>query len=65
MIKSERDGFYKRFYPVNIQIKNETYELSDTQKNIYEIIKENPGIYQKKILSYLNISQQRLNFYKK
>jgi len=63
MIKSERDGLYKRFYPIGLEIKKVTYELSDIQKDIYIIIKENPGIYQKKILTFLDISQQKLNYH--
>jgi predicted transcriptional regulator len=62
-IRSERDGFLKRFYPVGLKIKKEVLELTDTQVDIYNIIKEVPGIYQKDILARLKISQQNLSYH--
>jgi len=63
MIRSERDGFLKRFYPTKGMLSAEVFELTDIQKDIHEIIKKNPGIYQKDIQSKLDISQQRLNYH--
>jgi DNA-binding transcriptional ArsR family regulator len=63
VIRSERDGFLKRFYPAEGSIATETLELSELQKNIYEIIQQTPGSYQKDIQARLDISQQRLNYH--
>ena len=63
IIKSERDGFLKRFYPLGFVIKKEKFELTEIQEDILNIIKSTPGIHQKNILSQLGISQQKLNYH--
>jgi predicted transcriptional regulator len=62
-IRSERDGMYKRFYPTKGKISRDVLELSEVQKNIYQLIKDNLGISQKDIQTQLGISQQRMNYH--
>jgi N-acetylneuraminic acid mutarotase/predicted transcriptional regulator len=62
LIKSERDGFHKRFYPGEARFVNEAFEFTDIQQSIYNVIKENPGISQSDIATRLYISIQRLNY---
>jgi hypothetical protein len=61
-IKSERDGILKRFYPTEGRITRDVLDLSDIQQDIFDVILDNPGIFQKDILERLDISQQRLNY---
>ena len=61
-IKSERDGFHRRFYPGEVRFVKETFDFTDIQQSIYNVIKENPGISQTDIASQLYISIQRLNY---
>ncbi len=63
VIKSERDGMYKRFYPAMIKFTEDIFELSDLQKDIYKMIKQNLGITQKEISSQLDIAQQTINYH--
>ena len=63
IIRSERDGFNKRFYPSQANYMDEKIELTEIQHAIHWIIKSNPGISQKDIQSQLGISQQRLNYH--
>jgi DNA-binding MarR family transcriptional regulator len=63
MIRSERDGFLKRFYPTVMKNDHETVELTEIQKEIYNTIKEKQGLSQKDIRTKLNITQQRLNYH--
>lgn len=63
IIRSERDGFLKRFYPAEGMITTVLLELTDIQKEIYNVVKNSMGIFQKDIQSKLDISQQRLNYH--
>jgi parallel beta-helix repeat protein len=63
IIRSERDGFRRRFYPAKGSSANDVFDLSDIQRKIKNIIQKLPGISQKEILSYLDISQQKLNYH--
>jgi DNA-binding MarR family transcriptional regulator len=63
LIKSERDGVFKRFYPSKGITVKESIELTEIQKAIFNIIKINPGVTQKNIMSALGISQQNLNYH--
>jgi DNA-binding MarR family transcriptional regulator len=63
IIRSERDGFLKRFYPRKGVITSETLELTEIEKDIYTKIQNTPGIYQKEICKQLDISQQNLNYH--
>lgn len=55
-IKSERDGMYKRFYPIGLKIPKRTIKLSAMQKRILEAIAMNPGISQKEVANEVGIS---------
>ncbi|WP_455392737.1 winged helix-turn-helix transcriptional regulator [[Eubacterium] cellulosolvens] len=63
MIRAERDGFLKRFYPAKGRTDDEVMEFTEVQKDIHDIIRNQPGIYQKDIQSKLGISQQKLNYH--
>jgi len=63
MIRFERDGFLKRFYPTIGRISKDILELTEIQKGIYNLIQKNPGISQKDISSKLKISLQRVNYH--
>jgi predicted transcriptional regulator len=62
IVKAERDGTLKRFYPAEGRVTADVLELSDIQNDIYNTIMDNPGISQKDIQANLGISQQRLNY---
>ncbi|UCH88502.1 MAG: right-handed parallel beta-helix repeat-containing protein, partial [Thermoplasmata archaeon] len=62
IIRAERDGTLKRFYPAKGRITRDVLELSDIQNKIFDAVKESPGISQKAIQEQLDISQQRLNY---
>lgn len=62
-IRSEKDGFLKRFYPTRGKVTEEVFEFTDVQRNIYNVIRANPGISQKEIITQLNIAQQNLNYH--
>jgi len=55
-IKAERDGMYKRFYPMGLKIPKKTLKLSAMQKRILEVITMNPGISQKEVAKEVGIS---------
>ncbi len=63
LIKSERDGFLKRFYPIGGMKVKDVLELSQVQENIKMVIQKHPGASQKDILANLDISQQKLNYH--
>ncbi len=63
VIKSERDGMYKRFYPARGDITKDVLELTEVQKGIYNTIKDHLGISQKEISSYLGIPRQTVNYH--
>ena len=48
-IRSERDGYLKRFYPADGRITSDVLEMTDFQKNIMNSIENNPGISQAEI----------------
>ncbi len=63
IIRSERDGFMRRFYPAKGTITSDMIELSEIQQKIKSIVQNFPGISQKDILTKLDISQQKLNYH--
>ncbi|MFX0142315.1 MAG: winged helix-turn-helix transcriptional regulator, partial [Candidatus Hodarchaeota archaeon] len=63
LIKSERDGMFKRFYPTKGKIIREVFELTNTQQDIYSTIKKNFGISQKNISDKLSLSQSTINYH--
>jgi predicted transcriptional regulator len=63
LIYSKRDGLYTRFYPVGMKAPLvDEPDLNDTQKNIIEKIRENPGITQHEIVESLDVSQQVISY---
>lgn len=63
LIKAERDGIYKRFYPKNFQIDEDSVELSTIQKDIYFLTKTNPGISQKEVANELGVSKRVVSYH--
>jgi predicted transcriptional regulator len=62
VIKSRRDGIYKRFYPSEMRIP-ENGGLKESQRIIIEKIKEFPGISQKDIATTLGVSSSTVNYH--
>lgn len=81
LIKSERDGYYKRFYPVGMRIPKSdvgiyypegvaTYnigehQVSAIQLRIIHTIKEHPGLTQKEIAQRIKESRRVVNYHVK
>jgi predicted transcriptional regulator len=62
-IKSKRFGIYRRFYPMNMQIPMDEFEVNDVQRTIMGIISKNPGISQKDIASNINLTPPTVNYH--
>lgn len=62
IIRSERDGMYKRFYPTKGKITKEVIELSSIQQQIYQFIKENPGCSQMDISKKLKMIHSKVYY---
>jgi predicted transcriptional regulator len=79
LIKSERDGYYKRFYPIGLRIpKSEVgmyypegmatynigeHQVSAIQLRIIKTIKKNPGLTQKEIALKIKESRRVVNYH--
>lgn len=63
VIKSRRDGIYKRFYTSEVQIPSNGNVLKESQRLIIDKIKETPGISQKDIASFLGVSSSTVNYH--
>jgi len=62
-IKADRDGIYKRFYPVQMQIPRERgIRLSDLQHHILGLIRNDGGPTQQEIATRLGVSQQTVSY---
>ena len=62
-IKADRDGVYKRFYPVEMQIpRDRGIRLSDLQHNILGLIRGDGGPTQQQIAVRLAVSQQTVSY---
>lgn len=62
-IKSQRDGTYKRFYPVGTSVpRRRGIQLSDLQMGIIDTIRQTPGITQKEIAKLEGITQQSVSY---
>lgn len=64
-VKAERDGIYKRFYPIEGRITKEVFDFSKLQKKIYELIMRIPGLSQKEISKRLKEPAQKINYHVK
>ena len=64
LIKSEKVGLYKRFYPMG-QTLSETgiMELNETQQGMLDLVRENPGLTQRDIAERLNLSTRVVNYH--
>ena len=76
---SERDGYFKRFYPVGMRIpKSEVgmyypegiptynigeHQLSEIQMQIVKILRNNPGLTQKEIAQRVSESRRVINYH--
>ncbi len=62
-VKSLRDGIYKRFYPVEMQIpRDKGIRLSDLQENILGLIRHDGGPTQQEIAGQVGVSQQTVSY---
>ncbi len=62
-IKADRDGVFKRFYPVEMQIpRDKGIRLSDLQHNILGMIRGDGGPTQQQISNRLAVSQQTVSY---
>jgi DNA-binding MarR family transcriptional regulator len=62
LIRSQRDGLYRRFYPAGYQIDPNQVSLTSIQKRIMERVKEEPGLSQKDISEKLELSNSTVNY---
>ena len=64
LIKANKDGIYKRYYPMTLMIpKGASRRLSKTQEKIVKLINERPGILQQEISTSLRISRQLTSYH--
>ncbi|UCE74550.1 MAG: winged helix-turn-helix transcriptional regulator [Methanomassiliicoccales archaeon] len=63
MIKSKRDGLYKRFYPSGMKIPADNGQLKEIQRLIIKKIKETPGMSQKDIADFLGVASSTIHYH--
>ncbi|MDP6156579.1 MAG: response regulator [Candidatus Thermoplasmatota archaeon] len=64
LIKANKDGIYKRYYPMTLMIpRGGNRRLSKTQEKIVKLINERPGILQQDISNSLRISRQLTSYH--
>ena len=62
-VKADRDGIYKRFYPVEMQIpRDKGIRLSDLQHHILGLVRGDGGPTQQEIAERLDVSQQTVSY---
>jgi predicted transcriptional regulator len=62
-ISIKRDGFYTRFYPIGKQVNDpETPVIIETQEEIIDMIRHQPGITQREIMDYVGLSQSATSY---
>jgi DNA-binding MarR family transcriptional regulator len=64
-IRSERDGPYKRFYPIGTKISGEVLEINGLQGKILDAVAARPGITQKGLAKKLQASTPTINYHVK
>ncbi len=62
LIRSERDGLYRRFYPAGYRIENERRDITLVQRRILDKVEEKPGTSQKVIANELKLSSSTVNY---
>ncbi len=65
LIKSERDGKYRRFYPMDAVPAREAISINRTEERVLEEIRGHPGIPETDISVLLGISRQVVNYHVK
>jgi DNA-binding MarR family transcriptional regulator len=63
MIKSERDGPFKRFYPTGRQFTEDVLEINGIQKKILDAVTTTPGVTQKDLALRLHTSPPTINYH--
>lgn len=63
LIKSARDGRYKRFYPPSMKVPEEVITLNKAQELIMGQIIDNPGISQKELSDAVGLSTSTVNYH--
>ncbi len=62
-VKSQRDGTYKRFYPIGAKhSQNKGIRLSDLQLSIIDDLRQTPGMTQSEIATSIGMSQQSISY---
>ncbi len=64
-IRSERDGPYKRFYPIGTRLTEDVLEINGLQKKILDAVSVRPGITQKGLAKILETSTPTINYHVK
>jgi DNA-binding MarR family transcriptional regulator len=62
LIRSQRDGLYRRFYPAGYQIDPNHISLTSIQQRIMDQVREEPGLSQKEISQKLELSNSTVNY---
>ena len=62
-VKSDRDGIFKRFYPIEMQVpRNKGIRLSDLQHHMLGLIRADGGPTQHEIAVRMGVSQQTVSY---
>jgi uncharacterized repeat protein (TIGR01451 family) len=62
IVKSVKDGKYRRFFPVGMMLSDKAYPTT-IEKRILDAIREKPGIIQKNIAIQLGLCQSTVNYH--
>jgi DNA-binding MarR family transcriptional regulator len=62
LIRSEKDGLYRRFYPAGYHLTDGASRLSPIQRSILDCIEKRPGLSQKDISDQLGMSSSTVNY---
>lgn len=62
-VKSKKFGIYRRFYPMQMKMPKDEFEINEIQKTIMTIIKKHPGISQKEIASDIKLTPPTVNYH--
>ncbi len=65
LIRSKRDGIFKRFYPIEERVPSDLMRVSRIQESILNNIIEHPGITQRGLATKLEVSHQVVNYHVK
>jgi DNA-binding transcriptional ArsR family regulator len=65
LVKSERDGIYKRFYPIEMQLPKNATHLSRIQETILNEIIVKPGITESDLGKNIEVSPRVINYHVK